>query len=216
MLTDGDVERVAASAAALPAAEAVYTEDDFIKNLFETVLDYMLRTPVVVKALEYYTANHWDEIRTLGDLRQTLSRYPDTQAGNTKLATHLWGYKLWTRAHQLRDLVAYFESVGVVDQTSLRAWAHRSEYKRDFQGRVRGLGRAVHESLVMRQGVDTVKPDVHVRRFAEAAVGRPLSDEDVISVVRAAAQSLGLRASELDWRIWEAGQRGALSPTRVD
>jgi hypothetical protein len=31
----------------------------------------------------------------------------------------------------------------------------------------------------MRQGVDTVKPDAHVRRYAEAAVGRPLSDADV-------------------------------------
>ena len=28
----------------------------------------------------------------------------------------------------------------------------------------------------MRQGIETVKPDVHVRRFAEGAVGRGLSD----------------------------------------
>ena len=58
----------------------------------------------------------------------------------------------------------------------------------------------------MRQGVDTVKPDVHVRRFAESAVGRPLGDSEVIEVVSRAAKRLGIKAYELDWRIWEASQ----------
>ena len=62
----------------------------------------------------------------------------------------------------------------------------------------------------MRQGVDTVKPDVHVRRFAEAALGRPLSDADIVEVVTLAARVLGIKAYELDWRIWE-GSRGALA-----
>jgi hypothetical protein len=62
----------------------------------------------------------------------------------------------------------------------------------------------------MRQGVDTVKPDVHVRRFAEAVVGRSLSDDDVVEVVTRAAHELGLKAYELDWRIWEASRGGGL------
>jgi hypothetical protein len=69
---------------------------------------------------------------------------------------------------------------------------------------VKGLGRAVYESLVMRTGVDTVKPDVHVRRFAEAAVGRRLNDADLVEAVARAASLLGLRAAELDLRIWTA------------
>ena len=91
---------------------------------------------------------------------------------------------------QLRDLRAFFRDVGVVDQPSLKAWAEASTFKDDFQGKVRGLGIAVYHWLVMRQGVDTVKPDVHVRRFAEAAVGRPLKDEDVVEVVPARAGQL--------------------------
>jgi hypothetical protein len=62
----------------------------------------------------------------------------------------------------------------------------------------------------MRQGVDTVKPDVHVRRFAEAVAGRSLSDDDVVEVVTRAAHELGLKAYELDWRIWEASRGGGL------
>jgi len=103
----------------------------------------------------------------------------------------------------LRDLVACLDSLGVRDQPALARWAAQAEFKRSFEGRVKGLGPAVFQWLVMRQAVDTVKPDVHVRRFAEAAVGRSLSDRDVIDVVTAAAHRLGMKAYELDWAIWE-------------
>ena len=106
--------------------------------------------------------------------------------------------------------MVFFRRAGVVDQHSLKAWAERSDFKRDFDGKVKGLGIAVYHWLVMRQGVDTVKPDVHVRRLAEGAVGRSLSDHDVIEVVTKAAHQLGKKAYELDWAIWEAARGGAL------
>jgi hypothetical protein len=61
----------------------------------------------------------------------------------------------------------------------------------------------VFQWLVMRQGVETVKPDVHVRRFAERSVGRTLNDQAVVDVVTRAATILGVKAYELDWAIWE-------------
>lgn len=204
MIDETDVERLALAARKLTATPSSYLEEDFVTNLFVTVLDYQLQTPVVGKALEHFRVNRWDEVRTSNELDAVLARYPDDQRGNTALAVYLWGYKFWTRAQQLRGLVRYFRSIGVVDQETLRAWAHQSEFRRDFEGRVKGLGVAVYQSLVMRQGVDTVKPDVHVRRFAEAAVGRPLSDEELIDLVTRAARQLGIKAYELDWRIWEA------------
>src|SRR5262249_58423201 len=83
------------------------------------------------------------------------------------------------------------------------------------RGRRQGLGPAVYQRLVMRQGVDTVKPDVHVRRFAEAAVGRKLNDQDVIERTTRAAGSIGIKAFELDWRISEASRRGAIPDPRA-
>jgi hypothetical protein len=62
----------------------------------------------------------------------------------------------------------------------------------------------------MRQGVDTVKPDVHVHRFVEAALGRGLSDTDAVMVLTEAARRLGRSATRLDWAIWEAGRLGAV------
>lgn len=49
-----------------------------------------------------------------------------------------------------------------------------------------------------------MKPDVHIRRFAVSAVGRELSDQEVVEVVTRAAHQLGKKAYELDWAIWEA------------
>jgi hypothetical protein len=215
VISDLDVQRVADAARELPPAKGVHLEDDFVMNLLETVLDYMQQTTVVVNALEHFKTNRWNEVRTLDELDALMGRYPDDQDGNTKLAFHLWGYKLWTRAHQLRGLARYFRSIGVTDRGALRAWAHKSEFRRDFEGRVKGLGRAVYHWLVMRQGVDTVKPDVHVRRFAEAAVGRALGDGDVVEVVTGAARLLGIKAFELDWRIWEASRGGSLPYPRA-
>jgi hypothetical protein len=202
-----DVERVAAAAAELAPGEPSYLEHDFVTNLFLAVLDYMLTTAIVEKALAHFRANRWEDVRSLADLEALMSRHVDDQHGNTALAQELWGYNLWTRAEQLRRLAGYFRGVGVLDQASLEAWAHGSEFRRDFEGRVKGLGRAVYQALLMRLGVDTVKPDVHVRRFAEAAVGRRLGDDDVVDAVTRAARELGVRACELDWRIWAAGRR---------
>jgi hypothetical protein len=179
-------------------------------NLLETVRDYMLQTTVVVKALEHFRAHRWADVRTLDDLEVLCAAYPADREGNVVLARHLWGYDLWTRAQQLRDLVRYFRQIGVLDQERLRVWAHASTFKDDFASRVKGLGPAVYQWLVMRQGVDTVKPDVHIRRFAEAALGRRLRNNDVIELVTKAAERVGVRAFELDWRIWEASRGGSL------
>ena len=217
MISEDDVQRLAEAARQLPPAGGVNIEDDFVLNLLETVLDYMLQTTVVVKALEYYKAHRWDEIRSLDDLEAVLERHGADQEGNTDLALYLWGYKLWTRAGQLRGLARHFRAIGVTDQDSLRRWATTSTFEADFEGKVKGLGLAVYQALVMRQGVDTVKPDVHVRRFAEAAVGRRLNDREVVELVSEAATHVGLRAMELDWRIWEASRDGALVyPTAPD
>jgi hypothetical protein len=60
-------------------------------------------------------------------------------------------------------------------------------------------GPPAYHGLIMRQGVETVKTDVHVRRFAERAVGRALNDQDVVEVVTRAAS---FSVSGLDWAIW--------------
>jgi hypothetical protein len=203
MVTDEDIDRVAVAARSLPSSGSVQVEEDFVTNLFVTVIDFQMNTTAVLRALDHFKEERWSEVRTMADLESVIARYEDDQSGNTELALYLWGYRLWTRAAMLRRLIGFFSSIGVRDQPALTRWAREAEYRRDFEGQVKGLGRAVFNSLVMRQGVDTVKPDVRVRRFAEAAVGRRLSDSDTVDVVVGAAHRIGMKASDLDWAIWQ-------------
>lgn len=59
----------------------------------------------------------------------------------------------------------------------------------------------------MRQGVDTVKPDVHVRRFAEAAVGRKLRLAWMIRNAERLAPVDGKRWRELHARVIDEPER---------
>jgi hypothetical protein len=168
----------------------------------------------VVKALDYFRAERLQHLDSLENLEEVFSRYPDDKAGNTELAVYLWGYKLWTRAALLRRLAAHFRSIGVTNLEELSTWAAQSNFHSDFEGKVRfkadgrtyGLGFAIYNWLVMRLGVETVKPDVHVHAFVRSALGRKLSDSDAVSAVVATADALGMPIHELDWRIWEAGR----------
>src|SRR2546426_5614977 len=116
MISDADVTKIVATARMLPPAQRDYRETDFVMNMLETVVDYMTHTTAVVRALEYYRAQRWAEIRTMTDLEATLARFPDDKDGNTALAQYLWNYRMWTRADQLRGLTSYFRSIGVTEQ----------------------------------------------------------------------------------------------------
>jgi hypothetical protein len=187
----------------VPRTDNQYVATDYVSALLDTVLDFQMHTTAVRKAIAHFNTERWNEVRTLPDLKSVLARYPDDQAGNEAIAQHLWGNRHWTRVHNLRGLTGYFDEQGIDSIEKLRQWATESDFKRDFEGRVKGLGPTVYRWLVMRLGVETVKPDVHIRRFVESALGRTLSDEDVVDVVCAAARNLGMRTYELDWSIWE-------------
>ncbi|HYH85533.1 MAG TPA: hypothetical protein VEX60_08620 [Pyrinomonadaceae bacterium] len=142
-------------------------------------------------------------IRTRADIANFLAKYPNTKEGNVAAAQYLWGYKYWTRLQQLRELLAYFDSVGVTDQESLRRWAKESDFDRDFRGKIKGLAFAIYKWLVMRQGVPTIKPDSNVRKFLTGITKRTLSDRESVDVLERVAKDLGIPANELDWSIWD-------------
>lgn len=114
----------------------------------------------------------------------------------------LWGYLYADRIQWLRGLVRWARQERLTDEPSLRT-AHTSNFGEDFEGRIRGLGIAAYCWLVMRLGVDTVKPDVWLHAFVRRVIGRDLPDPDVVTVVTEAAHRVGRQARELDGAIWE-------------
>jgi len=186
----------------LPPAKGNYLINDYVENLLLTVLDFQMRTTTVEHAAGYYLKHRRDAIRTHQDLKQLLEKYSDTKEGNRQVAQYLWGYNLWSRVELLRRLLAYFETNGITTQDELKAWAAKTEFK-DFQGKVKGMAFAIFKWLVMRLGVETIKPDLWVHRFTRGAIGRSVSDQTAVVVLEQAAKELGIKAYELDWRIWE-------------
>lgn len=168
-----------------------------------TVLDFLMHTNVVDRAIRHFQDVRWDGVRTLEALESLLFRFPDEREGNTAVALYLWGYRYWTRVALLRRLVDYFRARGVTSQRALSQWARNSNYERDMKGQILGIGLAVYNWLVMRQGVDTIKPDVHLKRFVRSAIGRELADSQVVDALIRTAKELNMKAYQLDWNIWE-------------
>lgn len=203
MINEDEFGRIVDRCRDLPKPEGYYIENDYICNLFLTVLDFQMAGTTVSRAMSHYRENRWDEVRDFESLRQLLSEYPDDEQGNTVIAQFLWGYRYWNGVSLLRRLISFFQSIDVISQDALRHWSRTRDYEKDFKGKVPGMGYAIYKWLVMRQGVETVKPDVHVRRFVESVISRRLKDQELVAVLEEVAARLDLKAYELDWRIWE-------------
>lgn len=207
MITPHEYNLVLRECKDLLPAKGMYLVNDYIENLMLTVLDFQMHNVAVEKAIAHYRDNRRKEIKSLNDLKHLLTKHADDEQGNMAVAQYLWGNKHWTRVSLLRKLVAYFESIGVIGQEDLTRWAKTSSFERDFKCKIPGMDFAIFKWLIMRQGVETVKPDIHLRRFIESIVHHSVSDHELVRVLEKVAEELDLKAYELDWRIWEY-QRG--------
>jgi hypothetical protein len=208
-----EIERLAIQAKSLPLAGIAYIDTELIPCLLTTVIDFQMQTGTVGNALQYFQDHESEQVRTLEDLEGVFSHFPDDdREANTRVATFLCGYKLWTRMGLLRALVSWMRRNKIGDLADLQQWAVTSDFKRDFEGQVRyraegrtyGLGLAVYSSLIMRLGVESVKPDIRLRRFVETTIGRKVSDLEIVAGLIEVAQHLGTTARQLDWAIWES------------
>ncbi|HUY97261.1 MAG TPA: hypothetical protein VMW47_06555 [Verrucomicrobiae bacterium] len=215
MITTEQAQRVADRSRCLKVADEHYEYQDFGFALNSTVIDFMLPTAAVRKALAHYTDHCQAAIPTLASLESLLLEYHDNdKIGNSALAQHLWGYNLWTRAGLLRRLAAFCHDPSRSDLPSLREWSKAADFKKDFAGQVQylappmkrrmGLGPAVFAWLCMCLGDENrVKPDVQVVRFVKDALGHDVTESDAAALVAKAAPLLKLSPRDLDWRIWE-------------
>jgi hypothetical protein len=169
-----------------------YRCDDYIPNVLNTVLDFQMQPGPLRNSQEYFAQHH--KIKSHRKLKSTLSRYPNTKSGNMRLANDLWGYNHWSRAKFLKKLVECFDERGIRGQESLRRWFTNADFERDVKGKFKikehSIGFALFHWMCLRLGVDTVKPDVHVKRFVENAIGRRPSDTDIVTALVDIAQQL--------------------------
>lgn len=208
LVTGAELDRLADACRPLEVSEYRYEQHDYLTNVLLTVLDLQMHTRTVDQSIRHYSDRRREQVRTLDDLEDLLSRFPDDRDGNTAVARYLWGNNHWVRVSWLRGLARFLAEEDLRSQEALTSWARRSDYARDFEGRVKFLGPAAYHWLLMRLGVDTVKPDVHLRRFVERVAGHRVSDTELIRAVTETARRLGHSARALDAAIWEQERAG--------
>ncbi len=202
-IPDADFQRFVIECKQLPAAKGNYLVHDYVENMMLTVLDFQMHGVTIERAIRYYYQNAREEVADFTGLKRLLAAHADNQEGNTQVAQFLWGNNHWTRVALLRRLLRYFGAEGITTQEKLKDWAAKADFERDFQGRVKGAGFAIFQWLVMRQGVETVKPDVWIQRFIREKLGYSVGDKLAVELIERAAVEIGVKAYELDWRIWE-------------
>ena len=106
-----------------------YRMYDYISILFNTVLDFQMKSPSVSKAVDYYENNNWSKIRSHADIKRILSEYPNTKKSNARLANYLWNNNHWSRAELLRELVKFFENRNIRGFRSLKKWIKKRNLK---------------------------------------------------------------------------------------
>ena len=176
----------------------------YLSDVLETVLNFQMQEPVVVKALKYFDHNvqHEHDIHNHEQLQDALNVYPDSEVGNKAAAQFFWGNNHWTRIELLRRFLPFLASVGVTDQPSLHAWAKQADFERDFKGKVKGMGIAVFHWLLLRCGVSTIKPDVWVINFGQRVLGKRIPEERLVTAFNDIALLIGENLGTLDVTIW--------------
>ena len=217
-LTEGELRKLRKQCDKLPDGPD-YRGNDYVTNLFLTVLDFHMRVETVEKALKYFRKNHG--FRTHKKLKAYLNEFPNTKRGNLRLANSLWHKDHWSRAKFLRMLVKEFEARGVKGQKSLKRWVTSANFEKDVKGQFKlkiklkkpkrplyhSIGYTLFSWLQLRLGVPTVKPDVHVVRFMSNAVGRKVSKKETSESLRLVAEQTEREPAFLDSAIWHH-QRG--------
>lgn len=80
------------------------------------------------------------------------------------------------------------------------------EHRAAYLG-VPGLGPVTWNYLGMLLGVDGIKADTWILRFMRRALGRPCTPTEADALLRAAAAQLGVKATMLDYAIWNHKRR---------
>jgi hypothetical protein len=89
------------------------------------------------------------------------------------------------------------------EASRLQHWAETAKPSDYETVRVRGFGLSGFQYLRMLFGAQAVKPDIHIRRFVSAAVGRGVDDVTALALLEVAGRHLDWKLTALDYAIWD-------------
>ena len=179
-----------------------------VLNVLDCVLSLNRRYDTfVLPRVRRFRDTHPD-VRWLSEFRGILDTYPSLR----DFSKVELDYDDAARALVLSQVVDFLLDVqrdfpGPTETERLRAWAidaRPGDYA--FTG-IKGFGVAGFQYLRMLFGANTAKPDVHIRRFVEEAIGRASNDLEALFLLQRAAARLRFNLLDVDASVWETRAR---------
>jgi hypothetical protein len=170
-------------------------------------------TRIVEPRVKRFAAAH-PEIADCASLRSLIDRSPSPVAFfAAELAMNSPG-----KAAALVGVLDYLLDIqrrfdGATEDARLAAWARWARPGDYLTLDVRGFGLAGFQYLRMLMGADTVKPDVHVLRYVERVLGRPVTASasqcvQAVYALERAGELLGHPVKSIDVAIWSLQRQG--------
>ena len=147
----------------------------------------------------------FQEVKTLEDLKNIIIQLDD------RFNEIFWNFKSERRKQMLLDLttefIKYKEKVNIEDDLgAMRDWALNvkpEDYKKSINGRyIPYLGIANYQYLRMLCGVNTIKPDSHIMKGIEDALGYVKKPLEAIRFIEKVSECTSLTSLEIDQILW--------------
>ena len=120
----------------------------------------------------------------------------------------VWNYKHPKRVEILQSLVNFFlvyktESSIKDDLESMKHWAQTVDINSGKILPIEGIGFATSQYIRKMLGVDSVKPDIHIKRSIFEGIGEKMSDKKTVLFIENVAKTMNITATALDYAIWK-------------
>lgn len=155
----------------------------------------------VIPRLEYFKVN-FPEVNSLNKL-STLIDEKGIYGFNV-----VWNYNHPKRVEILRDLTQFFLNNKKLveienDLDSMQKWAREVDISSGNFLPVSGIGFTTGQYIRKLFSVDTVKPDVHIKKAIFDGTGIKLSEMKAVLLIEDTANIMSKSAKELDYAIWK-------------
>lgn len=207
-MTGNDLEKLVEGLRALAPSIQSSLQPEFFREPALKILDCVLslnrnyRNFVEPRVIQF--ENAYLDIRSASDLQGMIRSY----ASPFEFMKLTLRYSHEERANILADVVDWLVRDvtggcgGSLELAKLEAWAKDAQWGN--APRIKGFGVAGFQYLRMLFNAETVKPDVWIKRFVSAHVGRNVSDLKALELLEMAAPLAGVRSlRDLDTTIWE-------------
>lgn len=156
----------------------------------------------VVPRLEHFRRN-FSEIKGLLDLKKMLNSMK-----SEIFAKDVIKYKDINRVFLLNRVVdkllekSQYQNDVNNELRLLKHWAESVDADEKLYFDVNGIGLATFQYIRMLFGANTIKPDVHIKRFIQDATKKKMSDYMIISLLENIAKKINIDPLVLDHTIW--------------